>query len=126
MNPTKEEIKAWVDTPPRSREWLASQCGNVSPRTVNNWITSSNVEIPAKALRIIESLMRADKEKADAAQPSLSHLVVRVGVDEFEAWSRAALAKGQIVTDWAIDAIREAYEAEQEATKSVQSKPNAA
>lgn len=111
MNLSKEDIKAWVDTPPHSREWLAEMCGGVSPRTVNNWLTS-NIEIPAKALRIIENLMRADADKIASTRPTLQNLVLRVEVEEFEDWNRAANANGQIVSDYCLSAIRAAYEAE--------------
>ena len=109
MHVTKDTIKAWVDTPPRSREWLAEMCGGVSPRTVNNWLTSS-IEIPAKALRIIENLMRADE--LQHAPPALSNLVLRIETDEFEDWCRAGVAKNQTVTEYALSAIRAAREAE--------------
>jgi hypothetical protein len=111
MQVTKDTIKAWVDTPPRSREWLAEMCGGVSPRTVNNWLTSS-IEIPAKALRIIENLMRADEAKHTTAPPALSNLVLRIETDEFEDWCRAGVAKNQTVTEYALSAIRDAREAE--------------
>ena len=56
--------------------------------------------------------MRADMEKRVAGMPPLYHLVLRVQLEEFEQWSHAALAKGKILTDWAIDCIKEAYQAD--------------
>ena len=109
MATSKDEIKIWLKQSGHDRNWLAEQCG-VKKNTVNNWLSTS-IDLPAKSLRIIESMMKADAEKLDTLQPSLSHIVIRVNSDDFDAWSRAALAKGQILTDWVIESIREAYNA---------------
>ncbi len=111
MDTSKEGIKHWLSNyPERDRSWLATQCG-VEKRTVDNWLSSPR-DIPAKALRIIESLMRSDAELHESREEPQSHLVIRTSAEEFDNWSRAALAKGQIITDYAIAAIRQAYQGE--------------
>lgn len=110
MEPTKEEIKAWVDTPGRGRAWLAEQCGGVSPRTVNNWLTA-DIAIPAKALRIIEALMRSDEARKGT---DLSQVVLRITTEELNEWSRAFKASdADTLEDWALGVIRAAYETDQ-------------
>lgn len=113
MEPSKEQIKTWMKRFSRSREWLAAQCGK-SKNTVNNWL-STNIEIPTDVLRLISHLIDADeaaeteRKNQEGADP-LQNLLVEVDVEEFKAWSRAALGKHQIVHEWALDAIRRAYE----------------
>ena len=110
MNTSKEKIKEWLgQSPVRTREWLASKCG-VTKRTVDNWL-SSGIEIPLKAQRLLEALMR-NSEPSAKDEEKLTHLMLTVPLNEFEDWSRAALLKNQIVTHWAIDAIRQAYQSE--------------
>ncbi len=107
--PNKKVIKAWVDDPKRGRDWLAKECG-VSVKTVTNWLSSS-IDIPAKALLIIEGLMRLDEKKL--RKLDLSHIVLKISPKEFDAWSRVALSEGQIVTDWIVSLVRQAYQSEQ-------------
>ena len=66
MTPTKEEIKKWLKTSRKSREWLAEQCG-VSKRQVDNWLSSAR-PVPAKAILIIQRLMA---EKACPISPQV-------------------------------------------------------
>jgi hypothetical protein len=111
MNPTKDQIKIWLKHPGRSRKWLSNEC-DVSINTVNNWLSTA-IEIPPKQLIRIAQLMAAPEEKPPASVPVESVLVIKTTPAENEAWSKAALAKGKILSDWAIDAIRSAYQAEQ-------------
>lgn len=107
MKTSKEKIKEWLgQSPVRTREWLASKCG-VTKRTVDNWL-SSGIEIPLKAQRLLEALMR-DSEPAAKDEEKVTHIMLTVPLNEFEDWCRAALLKNQIVTKWAIEVIRQAY-----------------
>lgn len=58
MTATKEDVKKWLKVIGRDREWLAKQCG-VSKRQVDNWLSSS-INIPAKAVLIIQKLMNGE------------------------------------------------------------------
>lgn len=108
MYPTREEIKSWLAAhPERDREWLAMKCGTAK-RTVDNWL-STKKEMPSKAVRIIGALMREDAEKAKVQHEQMTHLSIPATMAEFHAWSKAALANQQIITDWAADAVRKAY-----------------
>lgn len=113
MEPTKDTIKAWLKKFGRSREWLGQQCGKTK-NTVNNWL-STNIEIPDSTLHLIARLM-ADDERAEAERVKsestapLSHLVIQVAVEEFNAWEQIAIHQNppRTVTDWALQAIRRA------------------
>lgn len=114
MSITKDDIKAWVDSPQRGRAWLAEQCG-VSTRTVGNWLTVSNIEVPAKSLRIIEQLMR-DGAQEDATQ----NLVLEIGNEKFDAYNKAALKHGMLIKEWLVSIVDAAIDAE---SKPIESKP---
>lgn len=109
MNPSKEDIKAWLKKEGHSREWLGKQCGNIKRRTVDNWLSSPQ-EIPDGTLSLIRRLMNEDdlrhKDKADP----LHHLILTVPLDEFRTWEQAALLKQITTTDYCVEAIREAYQ----------------
>lgn len=88
MSPTKSEIKTWLKRTGRNREWLGEQCG-AKKSTVNNWL-STEIEVPAKALLIIEGLMRADAENAPAPAPvEQIDMPIRVSVQQFDAYTAA-------------------------------------
>lgn len=108
MNPSREDIKQWLAAhPERDREWLAQKCGTAK-RTVDNWL-STKKEMPSKAVRIIASLMRDDAEKTKVQHEQMTHLSIPATMEEFNAWSKAALSKQQILTEWAAAAVRKAY-----------------
>lgn len=50
-----EEIKHWLSSNGKSREWLARQC-HVSKATVNGWLSAGRT-IPKPTLSILKSLM---------------------------------------------------------------------
>ncbi|MFM2243049.1 MAG: hypothetical protein RLZ97_1904 [Verrucomicrobiota bacterium] len=115
MTPTKESIKAWLDSfPDRDRHWLAQKC-EVEKKTVDNWLSSPR-EIPAKALLIIEGLMRADLEIDRAKQPApLACLVLEVPVATFDAYNRAATERGLLIREWAVQILNESARRDAEA-----------
>lgn len=51
----KEDVKFWLKSIGKDREWLAQKCG-VSKRTVDNWI-SPGKPLPIKAQVDIQNLM---------------------------------------------------------------------
>lgn len=110
MQPTREDIKAWLKRQPKgSREWLGNQCG-VAKKTVDNWL--SGQEIPESAMSLISRLM-ADDRSPEATPADLSQVTLRITTDELNDWSRAFKASdAETLEDWALDAIRAAYEAE--------------
>lgn len=129
MKPTKEKIKSWLKRFGHSREWLGEQCGGVSKNTVNNWLSTS-ISIPDSSLYLIGRLMEDDERaeaerlKSDSSVPQ-SHLVIQVDVEEFNAWERIAIQQTppQTVTDWALQAIKDAFAAEQKISKTVTNMP---
>ena len=122
MSPSKDSVKQWLrDHPDRDgRRWLASLC-EVSKRTVDNWL-SSPAAIPAKALVIIGRQMEADREAIRSRQPAPDqNLVLEVDPETFDQYNRAALSKGLIVRDWAVDTLNRAAERDVEDSKNLAS-----
>lgn len=105
MNPTKDEIKMWLKKSGHSREWLGQQCGKTK-NTVNNWL-STNIEIPDGTLALISRLMADDAaseiQRAQLKLPANQIFSLEVSLDDFRSYSRAALAAGLTLEEWAID-----------------------
>lgn len=115
MNPTKEEIKHWLKGEGHSREWLGEQCGGLGKRAVDNWLSSPR-EIPSGSLAIIRRLIAEDEERhKDKADPE-HHLILTVPLEEFRRWEQAALLKQLTTTDYCVESIREAYQADMRLT----------
>ena len=86
-----EDIKKWLKTIGKNRQWLAEQTLS-SKGTVNNWL-SSGKPIPSAKLALIERLMNGEeeiqfelpenfeaiiREKAKAAKKSIDDLVIEI------------------------------------------------
>ena len=56
MTPTKNDIKKWLKTIRKDREWLAKQCGLNSKQSVDNWFATTG-KIPKAKLLLIQRLM---------------------------------------------------------------------
>jgi hypothetical protein len=109
----KEQIKDWLRSNSRDRQWLADRCG-VTKRTVDNWLSTS-IEIPTAAARLIATLMATDIQRISELPPKLMNaFVLEVDEPTFEAYNRAANAQGLLMKPWAISeldrAAREARE----------------
>lgn len=122
MHPTRQEIKAWLKNSAggpsavaRDRAWLGQQCG-VAKRTVDNWLSATNQEIPAAALALITRLM-ADDQAGIVAPPTRwispvsptgpispisQPFSIEVDLDTFRGYNRAALAHGLTIEEWII------------------------
>ena len=68
MTPSKEQIKSWLKTIGKDREWLAKQCGAKSKRTVEKWFETKGI-VPAKAILKINELMLQTQYQS-SIQPS--------------------------------------------------------
>ena len=105
MNPSKEDIKEWLKTTARSREWLAAQCGNISKRTVDNWLSSPK-EIPLATLALIGRLMeddrRAEEHRRKRQDPQPQIFSVEVDLATFRDYSRAAQEARLTLEEWVI------------------------
>jgi len=113
MTISRDQIKQWLKASGRSRAWLAAEMGRTT-KTVNNWLSATQA-VPASAQNHIRQLMAADIQAAThpagspvPSAPPSQHLVLQVDLHTFERWSRAALTKQKIVTDYAVDAIEHA------------------
>ena len=106
MSPSKEDIKEWLRTTGRSRQWLADQCGSVSKRTVDNWLSSPK-EIPLATVALIGRLMEDDRQaelqrRKVREQPQHQLFSVEVDLPTFRDYSRAALEAQVTVEEWVI------------------------
>lgn len=108
MIPSKDDIKYWLKTSGKTREWLGKKCGGTSKNTVNNWLSTS-IEIPASQLEIIRRLMAEDAQRAATDADPQCHLVLRVALEEYERWEHAALLQTTTLSNYCIEAIRDAY-----------------
>jgi len=99
----KEEIKVWLKRLGLSRDWLADKIG-VSKRTVDNWL-SSNIDIPERSLVVIQQLIDDSEKIADGITTNV--FSVECTLDQFRRFSRAALADGLILEDWALRVLDE-------------------
>lgn len=61
MTPSKEEIKNWLKSLGKDREWLAEQC-KTGKRAVDKWF-EKNGTMPAKAILIIQRLMSGEGQE---------------------------------------------------------------
>jgi hypothetical protein len=111
MHPTKDDIKAWLKKHGHSREWLGIKCGGLMKRAVDNWLSSPR-DIPASSLEIIRRLMAEDAQRAATDADPQSHLVLRVALEEYERWEQAALLQTTTLSNYCLEAIREAYQAD--------------
>ncbi len=111
MIPSKDEIKYWIKKSGHTREWLGQQCGGTSKNTVNNWLSTS-IEIPASQLEIIRRLMADDTDKSKNKADPQQHLVLTVSLEDFDLWQQAALLDQSKITDYCVQAIRDACEAD--------------
>lgn len=106
MSPTKGEIKAWLKEFGHTREWLGQQCGNLTLKAVNNWL-STDRPIPSGALTLISRLMEddeaADLQRKQLNLPANQIFSLEVSLEDFRRYSRAALAAGLTLEDWAIE-----------------------
>lgn len=111
MNPTKEEIKGWLKSLGHTRKWLGQQCGGLSLKAVNNWL-STDRPIPGSSLEVIRRLM-ADDEAAEIQRAKLQDIAnqvfsLEVSLEDFRAFSKSALAAGMTLEDWSIHACNQA------------------
>ena len=112
MNMTKEGIKAWLAKyPDRDRNWLAVQCG-VGKKTVDNWLSTA-IDMPSKAILIIEGLMRQDAEIEPVKQVELVNLPASCTSAQFSLYVRAYKHSDlEHFNDWITSRLDDAAEAE--------------
>lgn len=105
VEPSKDQIKAWLKKFGRDREWLAKQTFIRSKRTVDNWLSSPK-EIPEDKLGIIARLMSDDEaEEARRRQqldPVAQVFSIEVDLPTFRAYGQAAKAHHLTIEEWAI------------------------
>lgn len=79
MTPTKEEIKEWLKSIGKDRDWLAEQCF-VKRSAVNSWLSTDRGIPPAK-LALIKNLMD-DEEVVDIELPEEFEKLLRKKAEE--------------------------------------------
>lgn len=121
VNPTKDEIKAWLKEFEHTRDWLGEQCGNIEKRTVDNWLSSpKNIPTGTLALiaRLIEDDRAAEATRKQKLDPNNQIFSLEVDLETFRQYSRAALAAGLTLEDWAITECDKAAAAWQKSQKN--------
>ena len=108
MTTTKEDVKKWLKVIGRDREWLANQCG-VSKRQVDNWLSSS-INIPAKAILVIQRLMNGEAE-------SSPRIVIDFTDEEWDIICEAAKAHKETFLEFVNTAIQNAAKEKEAARK---------
>lgn len=105
MQPSKDEIKAWLKNTQRSRGWLAAQFGDTKKKTVDNWL-SSNQDIPIGVLTSIGRMMEDDRRAEDTRLREVTGdtqiFSIQVDLQTFRAYNRAAVAQRLTLEEWVI------------------------
>jgi hypothetical protein len=106
----KEQIKHWLKSHGRDREWLGQQL-DTEVKTVHNWLSSARA-IPAAKLALITRLM-ADDEAADARRKQQYDPVAQVfsletDLATFRAYSQAAKHHQLTLEEWCISELNTA------------------
>ncbi|WMB14423.1 DUF1778 domain-containing protein [Akkermansia muciniphila] len=118
MTPTKEEIKKWLKSIEKDRDWLAEQCF-VKRSAVNSWLSTDRGIPPAK-LALIKNLMedeiidlelirkemnRQGEEAARTASSvpilnGVAAVAVPLSEDDLKLISKAAQISGQTIEEF--------------------------
>lgn len=105
MERLRSDLKAWLKTIGKNREWLAEQCG-VKKRTVDSWFSWGTItEQTEKHLKL---LMNQYSEK-DTPSPVSEENSLTLSVDSatFDRWNTAAAQEDKLLRQWAIDTLNE-------------------
>jgi len=106
MTPTKEEIKKWLKSIEKDRDWLAEQCF-VKRSAVNSWLSTDRGIPPAK-LALIKNLMEDEiidlelpdemenllRKKAEEAKKSIDDLISEILVQSVQEHKKKKQANG--------------------------------
>ena len=98
----------------KDRVWLALQSGRKF-NSIKSALAPNADETKRSALlqRVLSDVIEAEESRAKTGQePPPAYLTVQTTVSEYRAWEDAAYSKEKKLTDWALDAIREAYKAD--------------
>ena len=106
----KEQIKHWLKSHGRDREWLGQQL-DTEVKTVHNWLSSARA-IPAAKLALITRLM-VDDEAAEARRKQQYDPVAQVfsletDLATFRAYSQAAKHHQLTLEEWCISELNTA------------------
>ena len=99
-----KEFAKWMDEIGIDLAAAAGHFG-VSPQTIYNWRSTAGV--PASRSEWVQSRMR-DYVGSKGISELPDRLILEVTRNQFDDWSRAALADGKILREWAIDSLDEA------------------
>lgn len=104
MDTSVEEMLKWIKTSEVPRDEIAKKC-NISRNAIDGWIYRGTV--PKTARTIIQKMMEssASEEKDTKSTPELpgkNYITLELTQEQFEKWSRTALANQQILTEWII------------------------
>jgi hypothetical protein len=106
----KEQIKDWLKSHAKDREWLGEQIGT-NKRTVDNWLSSPK-QIPEAKLALIERAFHSEENQETTRRqkllPQSQIFSLEVDLPTFRSYSAAALADGKTLEKWSIDELNAA------------------
>lgn len=112
MTLTKEDVKNWLKSIGKDRDWLAGECGT-EKGTVNNWLSPSG-PFPANAILKIHSLMsRYQTVHPENANTELHRLVLEITEERMRGYELAASAQGMPLRQWLMGVADEAVSTHQ-------------
>ncbi|WPX39404.1 hypothetical protein QET93_007625 [Akkermansia sp. N21116] len=112
MTPTKDDVKKWLKSIGKNREWLGQQC-HVDKRTVDSWFFASG-QIPALKLDLIKHLMKTSD--TETGRPPVvnvtldSTLHISVSRESYDRFVILAHEHGLSVEEWVAWAMNYAGE----------------
>jgi hypothetical protein len=105
-----QQIKEWLRTNNRDREWLGKQV-DTHKRTVDNWL-SAGQPIPEAKLALIKRLMAddaaAEAQRSQQKNPVAQVFSLEVDLPTFRAYSQAARDAQNTLEDWAVNELDKA------------------
>jgi len=100
---TGKEFAKWMDDAGIDLAAAGAHFG-VSQQTIYNWRSTSGV--PASREEWVKSRMREFLSSHEFTTLP-DRVTLEVSAEQFDEWSRAALAEGKILRQWAIDSLDE-------------------
>lgn len=97
MNDLKKNLKTWMKTKGKSRQWLADKCF-VSKGTVDNWLSESG-SIPHAKKELIRILMNSSSPSRMVAVEQ-STLSITFPQELYEVMEKSALDAGMTLRDY--------------------------
>lgn len=124
MTLTKGDVKHWLKSIGKDRNWLAAQC-EIEKGTVNNWLSPSG-PFPATAILKIHSLMsqyKAERSVSNNTLP-LHHIILEITEERMQQYEQIATEQGINLRQWLTEQADQAVQAHISSKKPRQRRPS--